>query len=126
MPVMAARSENSSAPPEIEIGVVEHYPLLDGIEGVYYGNPTKEKVIREIEQEYTKRRLPGTFIRDSYAPLGGQDDAMIVTEELFYGALLKQHENEFESDYFADEDYDAVKPENFIRRKWVVVVEYHN
>ncbi len=66
--------------------------------------------------------LPGG--RNSYQEAGYEDDAMVV-DEVLYNGLLKEFEGSVEDDFHADLDYEEVSRE-FIGRKWIVVVDYHN
>ena len=63
------------------------------------------------------------YIRDTYNIYGYEDDAMILTQEL-YDNLLKAYEGSDESECHADLDYEAVS-EDMVGRKWLVVVDYH-
>jgi hypothetical protein len=63
------------------------------------------------------------YQRDTYKEHGYEDDAMIITEEL-YDNLLKEYEGRVESKHHIDLDYEPVSPE-MIGKKWVVVVDYH-
>jgi hypothetical protein len=68
---------------------------------------------------------PSPYTRSSHEDFGYPDDAMLVTQPL-YAALLAEHEGEsVVRDSYADLDGDELQP-NFVGRKWVVVVDYHN
>lgn len=60
---------------------------------------------------------------------GHTDDALLLTEEL-YATLLAQHEgnalvcDEGHCEY-VDLDQEQLQPD-FVGRKWVVVIDYHN
>ena len=62
--------------------------------------------------------------RGGFQPCGDADDAMLVTQEL-YDKLLKEYEELADSESTADLDYDPVSAE-FIGKKWMVVVDYHD
>lgn len=117
------------------------------IRGTHYGDKTKQeeqaKLKTELEklyQEALPKEYQGkglTFDRDSYNHSGYEDDAMIVNQEL-YDALLKEFEGQDEGStkqeyngstwedlHFVDLDYDPVS-KDFIGKKWIVVVDYHN
>lgn len=65
---------------------------------------------------------PSPYTRRDYNDY--EDDAMLVTSEL-YTALLAEYEGQDEiSGQFVDLDFDAVGP-HFIGRKWIVIVDYH-
>ena len=61
--------------------------------------------------------------RNVYRDDGYEDDAMIVTEEI-YNTLLKEYEGSKESEDHADLDHESVSLD-FVGKKWVVVVDYH-
>jgi hypothetical protein len=62
--------------------------------------------------------------RDSYAELGYEDDASIVTEAL-YGRVLAEFAGDHETEGFADFEFDTASPA-FVGTKWLVVVDYHS
>jgi hypothetical protein len=62
--------------------------------------------------------------RDTDKDFGYEDDAMLLTQEL-YDALLKEYEGKVESEHHADLDYEEVTPA-MVGKKWLVVVDYHN
>lgn len=72
-------------------------------------------------------RSPQT--RDSLAEIGHPDDAMILTTALYNALLAKFETYEIVSDgchcEFVDLDFEPLAPD-FVGRKWVVVVDYHN
>jgi len=70
--------------------------------------------------------MPRVHGRDVYKREGYDDDAMVVTEDL-YEKLLKEYEgkNEDDNGLFWDLDYDEVSRE-FIGKKWLVVLDYHS
>ena len=100
--------------------------------GAFYGDPEKECVQKELatriqqlwdaEAPVDYKGIP--YQRDTYQENGYEDDAMLLTQEL-YDALLKQYEGQEDSEYHADLEYEAVSPE-MIGKKWLVVVDYHN
>jgi len=68
---------------------------------------------------------PSPYSRSCYEEFGHSDDAMLLTMEL-YVALLAQYEGlSLDRDSFADLDGDELQPD-FVGRKWLVVVDYHN
>jgi hypothetical protein len=64
------------------------------------------------------------YQRDTYKADGYEDDAMLLTQEL-YDSVLTEYEGREASDHHADLDRDDVSPA-MIGRKWLVVVDYHN
>lgn len=65
---------------------------------------------------------PSPYTRDGYQDF--PDDAMIITSRL-YDALLVEFQGDEVCDGFADLDYEPLQPD-FVGRKWLVVVDYHN
>lgn len=61
------------------------------------------------------------WARDSYGELGLEDDAKIVTPAIW--EYIKKEVGDDE--HFVDLDYDEPS-EDFINKKWVVVVDYHS
>jgi hypothetical protein len=87
-----------------------------------------EEQRREQMKDIFDREFPDftgemPYWRNQYEAYGYEDDAMILTQEL-YDALLKAYEGQEDSDAHADLDYDAVSPD-MVGTKWVVVVDYH-
>ena len=64
------------------------------------------------------------YHRDTYKPDGYEDDAVILTQEIYDG-LLKEYEGSEDSEHHADLDFEPVSPE-MIGKKWVVVIDYHS
>jgi hypothetical protein len=70
------------------------------------------------------------YCRSTYEYDGYEDDCMLITPEL-YNKFLKEfegeniHYDEFEDPVFIDTDYDKVSPD-FIGKKYICVVDYHN
>jgi len=65
------------------------------------------------------------FYRDSYSEFGYEDDAVLVTKEI-YDKFLKEYEGmETDNEHFWDLEYEDVS-EKFIGNKWCCVVDYHN
>jgi hypothetical protein len=62
--------------------------------------------------------------RDTYKTDGYEDDAMLLTQEL-YNNVLHEFAGTNESEYHADLDGEDVSPA-MVGRKWLVVVDYHN
>jgi len=116
--------------------------------GTHYGDEKKQKAQAELKEQVEKmyqEALPKEYQgkgllydRDTYNDRGYEDDAMVVNKEI-YDTLLKQHEGENNEDgaYYDDAswgrgylsmvdlDYDLVS-EDFIGKKWIVVVDYHS
>jgi hypothetical protein len=68
---------------------------------------------------------PSPYTRSGYDAY--PDDAMLLTDAL-YAALLAEYQGQdcdCDSDGYADLDYEALHPD-FVGRKWLVVVDYHN
>lgn len=66
---------------------------------------------------------PSTYTRDGYGSFA--DDAMLITPRL-YEALLSNYEGEDRhGGEFVDLDVEPLQPD-FVGRKWLVVVDYHN
>ena len=65
------------------------------------------------------------YYRDNYNSIGYEDDAMIVTKEIYDKALKEFEKIETDGEHFWDLDYEEVSKE-FIGNKWIVVVDYHN
>lgn len=63
------------------------------------------------------------YWRKQYEAYGSEDDAMILTQEL-YDALLKEYKGQDESEHHADVEYEPVSPA-IVGKKWLVVVDYH-
>lgn len=83
-----------------------------------------EKLFTMGWQQHAPPEYAGIPIqRDAYNEDGYEDDAMILTEEL-YDRLLKAHGGVVGNEHFADLDDEAVSPA-MIGNKWVVVVDYH-
>ena len=64
------------------------------------------------------------FDRCLTCELGSEDDARLVTGEL-YERFLEDYEGLTESDGFADLEHEPVS-HRFIGKKWLVVVDYHD
>jgi hypothetical protein len=99
--------------------------------GSFYGDAEKQRVQRELAERFQHiwdAAAPRAFRaipvqRDTYKEDGYEDDAMLLTQEL-YDALLKDFAGLKESENHADLEYDDVSPE-MVGRKWLVVVDYH-
>ena len=99
--------------------------------GAWYGDPEQQKLQRELAREFQalwNAEVPDSYVgipvnRDTYREYGYEDDAMILTAEL-YTALLQPCEGSIESEPHADLAEDPVSPA-MIGTKWVVVVDYH-
>ena len=86
-----------------------------------------EKIYSEALPEEYKGLL--TYDRNTYVSCGYEDDAMVLTKEL-YDTLIKEHEGcpIDDSEYgptYVDLEYDCADPE-MIGEKWLVVVDYHS
>lgn len=68
---------------------------------------------------------PNPNSRSTYVEHGYRDDAMVVTEALYTALLAENEGTESDREHFADLDFDEVS-RDFIGRKWLVVVDYHN
>jgi len=104
------------------------------IRGCHYGSEEKrgeqttlKEKVETLYEEALPKRYKGllTYDRSSYAQYGYEDDAMVLTKEL-YEACLKDHEGEdCDGEHYVDLDFDCVGPE-MVGKKWLVVVDYHN
>jgi hypothetical protein len=99
----------------------------------------KQQALKAYAESLYQQRLPKElqglgliYDRDMYAELGYEDDAMLVTQQL-YDTFLRSYEAYvfYEHPYwsggvyeFRDLDGEYVNPD-FIGRKWLVVVDYH-
>ena len=103
------------------------------VRGCFYGDLMAHKRIMQQKlaekfQQMWDAEAPAAyvgipFVRDTYQRDGYDDDAMMVTQEL-YDALLKEYEGQGNSEYHADLDDEPIAPA-MIGNKWVVVVDYH-
>lgn len=110
------------------------------VRGTWYGDPEKTKqqetVKIEVEKLYTQA-LPNTYkdkglcyTRDQYSVNGYEDDAMIVTGEL-YDAFLAKFEGKkrvVDDLYldFADLGWGTVDKGGYVNKKWLVVLDLHS
>ena len=100
--------------------------------GSFYGDEDKQRVQRELATRFQQmwdaaapRAFRGIPIqRDTYKTYGYEDDAMLLTQEL-YDTLLHEYAGQRVSEYHADLDGEDVSPE-MVGGKWLVVVDYHN
>jgi hypothetical protein len=68
---------------------------------------------------------PSPYTRNGYEPHGHPDDAMPLTQAL-YDALLAGYAGQtLDREHYADLDDEELGPD-FVGRKWLVVVDYHN
>jgi hypothetical protein len=99
--------------------------------GVFYGDEEKQREQRELADRFQalwNAAAPCAFRdipiqRDTYKAYGYEDDAMVLSEEL-YDALLNEYAGQRRSEYHVDLDGEDVSRE-MVGRKWVVVVDYH-
>ena len=106
--------------------------------GAYYGDKkmreAQARLKQQVEalyaaavpQQYRDKGLD--YDRDTYLDLGYEDDAMLLTHEL-YDSLLAEYAGDFitHSQYsvaFVDLDYDPLAPE-LVNKEWLVVVDAH-
>jgi len=66
---------------------------------------------------------PSPYNRSGYDDF--EDDAMVITLRLYEALLSKYRGENASSGEFVDLEYDSLKPD-FVGRKWLVVVDYHN
>ncbi len=100
--------------------------------GAWYADEEKQwkqQALEKLLNEMWKVAAPDAYKhipvnRNTYKADGYEDDAMILTQEL-YDSLLKEYESQEESEHHADLDEEAVSPE-MVGKKWLVVVDYHN
>lgn len=101
------------------------------VQGTFYGKKEMQTKQAELEVELNRlwrERAPQQYQdipikRDTYLMHGYEDDAMLLTKELYDG-LLKAFEGSADSDIFADIEYDDMN-RDAIGKKWVVVIDYH-
>jgi len=68
---------------------------------------------------------PKPYTRSGYEQFGYPDDAVLLTQHL-YDALLSGYAGQsLDRDAYADLDDEELSPD-FVGRKWLVVVDYHN
>ena len=101
--------------------------------GMYYADKAMQRLQQAVAMEcqaFWDATAPEAYQgipiqRDTYKADGYEDDAMLLTPDL-YDALLKAYEADesAESEYHADLEYDVVTPA-MIGTKWLVVVDYH-
>ena len=102
--------------------------------GTFYGNSEEaekqKQLIAEVEALYQKalpaeyRNTGLVYVRDLDGSFGYEDDAMLVTSDLY--KLLQPYEGLDQSEgEYVDLEYDCVSQE-FIHTKWLVVVDYHS
>ena len=99
--------------------------------GAFYSDKSRQKTQRKLAEQFQHMwdsEAPQEYIgipvqRDSYEEDGYEDDAMLLTKEL-YDNLLKEYEGTVESEYHADLDNEEIS-RDMIGKKWIVVVDYH-
>jgi hypothetical protein len=100
--------------------------------GAFYGDEEKQREQRELAERFQamwNAAAPFAFRgipiqRNTYKLYGYEDDAMLLTEEL-YNALLREYAGQQRSEYHIDLDGDDVSRE-MVGHKWLVVVDYHS
>jgi hypothetical protein len=100
--------------------------------GAFYADREKQRIQKELAKKFQQMwdaEAPAAYAaipydRDTYQRSGYEDDAMLLSQEL-YDALLKEYEGKEESEHHADLEDEPVSPA-MIGRKWLVVVDYHN
>jgi hypothetical protein len=101
------------------------------VSGAFYGDEEKQREQRELAgrfQAIWNAAAPCAFRgipiqRDTYKAYGYEDDAMLLSQEL-YNALLQEYAGQHRSEYHGDLDGEDVSPE-MVGRTWLVVVDYH-
>lgn len=86
-----------------------------------------EKNKEEIQNIWKENKGEGVcpYLRDSYKDEGYEDDAMIITKEI-YNKFLKEYEGDCsDGEGYWDLEQQEVN-NDFIGNKWIVVVDYHN
>jgi hypothetical protein len=68
---------------------------------------------------------PSPYTRSGYRDYGFSDDAMVVTQTLYDALLAKYADEIYVTEKFIDLNDEAIGPD-FVGRKWLVVVDYHN
>jgi hypothetical protein len=100
--------------------------------GAYYGDKGKQYLqqqLAERSQAMWDAAAPPAYQgipiqRDTSKADGYEDDAMLLTQDLYDG-LLKEYEGASDCEYHADLDYEVVSLE-MVGAKRLVVVDYHN
>jgi hypothetical protein len=67
---------------------------------------------------------PSPYTRSGLEHYGFPDDAMVITQALYDSLLSKYVGDVCATEEFIDLDDESVKPD-FVGRKWLVVVDYH-
>ena len=68
---------------------------------------------------------PSPYTRSAYEHLGYRDDAMPITQALYDALLSEFAGTNSDRELYADLDDEELSPD-FVGRKWLVVVDYHN
>jgi hypothetical protein len=68
---------------------------------------------------------PSPYTRSGYDRLGYPDDAVILTSRLYEGLLSEYEGQSLSGDGYADLDDEELDPD-FVGRKWLVLIDYHN
>jgi hypothetical protein len=100
--------------------------------GAYYSDEASQHLQRDLAERFQAmwnavapcvyRGIP--IVRDTYKADGYEDDAMLLSQEL-YDHLLTEYADYSESEYHADLDEEDISPD-MVGRKWLVVVDYHS
>jgi hypothetical protein len=100
--------------------------------GTFYSDPAMQQLQRtlaamadrlwDIAAPPEYKGIP--YQRDSYKQDGYEDDAMLLSQEL-YDALLQEHEGSEWNDDHVDLDYRAVSAD-MVGSSWLVVGDYHS
>ena len=84
----------------------------------------KQDLILQAKWEAYGGKGKAEYLRGGYEHQ--PDDAMIVDEKI-YDEFLKKYEGSCDDGewYFADMNYTEVSRENYIGKKWIVVIDFH-
>jgi hypothetical protein len=78
---------------------------------------------QSLPAEYKEKGL--VYVRDAYGSYGYEDDAMLVTPDLYDQFLLPYGGVDQAEGAYVDLDWESVS-QAFIGTKWLVVVDYHS
>jgi|AntAceMinimDraft_18_1070375.scaffolds.fasta_scaffold81307_4 hypothetical protein len=96
-------------------------------EYIYSSDLDKEENKQKLQKFWESLGKKGLnpYVRNQYEDFGYEDDAMILTKEL-YDKELKEFEGKYTDDeHFWDLEQEEVNKE-FIKNKWIVIVDYHS